>query len=116
MVYTSWYPSFLRQISVYWEPPIRDGLGGVTFSDPIQLASNWEERPVTTYGPDGTEITARSSVWVAVDVEIGGYLWLGEIEDIAGREVQDIAAQIVNFTKVWSLINKNEASRRAFLL
>lgn len=85
---TKWIDGLLKETCVYWEPPIRDGLGGYTWSYPMEMESRWQfsnmssKGPSISYLPSGSQIVAQTVVWVNYNIKLGGYLWLGSINDL----------------------------------
>lgn len=55
-----------------------DNHGGFTFSTPTILKGRWEQRIDNVISPDGEEFVSKANVWVASDVSVGDYLYLGE--------------------------------------
>ena len=125
-----WPTNLLDEISVYWEPPVRDGLGGYAWNYPIEIKSRWQYAPAVTYAPNGAEVPARASVWVNTDVKIGSYLWQGVIKEVDSifnpvpvfdnleafeDELRAIAYQVVTMHFVRSVYNKGNLLRRAYL-
>ena len=128
---TLWADRMLLDNAVYWEPPIRDGLGGYTWSYPIEIKTRWQQIPKLVYGSDGSEIMANSIVWVLHDVVSGGYLWKGQIDDIqtifepvpdfsSGDQqqykIRDLASQIVSVKIISSIVDETSTLVRAFLV
>jgi hypothetical protein len=125
-----WPTNLLDEISVYWEPPVRDGLGGYTWNYPIEIKSRWQYSPAIAYAPNGAEVPARASVWVSTDIKVGSYLWKGIIKEVSTifnpvpafdnleefeNELREIAYQVVTMNFVRSIYNKNNLLRRAYL-
>lgn len=125
-----WPTNLLDEVSVYWEPPTRDGLGGYTWKYPIEIATRWQYSPAVTYAPNGAEVPARASVWVDTDVKVGSYLWQGKIKEVQSifkpipvfdnlkefeDELRDLAYQVVTMHFVRSIYSKDNLLRRAFL-
>jgi len=82
----TWFDSLLKQTSIYWDPPIRDGLGGYSWGEPIEIYSRWENRQIETKDETGTNIVANTIVWTSEDLIIGGYLMLGKWREISSEE------------------------------
>ena len=69
----------LPQIATYWAPSAdTDRYGKPVSSAPVQLACRWEDRTSVVMGKAGEEITSKTRVFFAQDVDIDGYLMLGE--------------------------------------
>ena len=76
----------LRQTAVYWGNPQSDGTGGRTFDDPVELSVRWEQRQELFIDVGGQEVTSQAVVYVDQDVDIGGYLYLGDLDDLSSAE------------------------------
>lgn len=76
----------LKQTAVYWGTPVSDGQGGRTFADPVELAVRWEQKQELFRNAAGQESTSSAIVFVGQDVDLGGYLYLGELTDISSGE------------------------------
>lgn len=71
----------LLQTVVFWGTPSADGYGGFTYADPVELNARWEDRQELFINAQGREELSRAIVYVDADVEAGGYLYLGELDD-----------------------------------
>ena len=100
----------LKQTAVYWAPSGKDGYGGYTFADPVELSPDesngvrWEKTQKLFIDPLGEERLSQSQVYLAQDVALGGYLYLGDLDDIAssvtGPEDVSGAYKIQQFDKI----------------
>jgi len=101
---TSFLTKNLKQTAVYWGIPISDGYGGYTFADPVEIDCRWEDTNEVIRNSQGKEVVSKSKVFVGQDVDIGGYLFLGEIDDlISSVEIpseEPAAMEIIAFDKV----------------
>lgn len=79
----------LRQVAVYWGNPSSDGYGGRTFDDAVEMSVRWQDRQELFVDAQGREQTSRAVVYVATDLIIGGYLYLGELIDLSSAEEGD---------------------------
>ena len=66
---------FPQQITYWAATP--DGFGGNTFSDPQVIKGRWEDSVEETVDSAGNKIISRAIVYLATDIEVGGYLFLG---------------------------------------
>jgi hypothetical protein len=64
--------------ATYWGSPSRDGWGSVTFDAPMVLDVRWENIAERVLSYKGEEFVSRAVIWVKIDLELGGYLFLGE--------------------------------------
>ena len=79
----------LNQTAVYWGNPSSDGYGGRTFDVPAEISVRWQDRQELFVDAQGREQTSRAVVYVATDLVIGGYLYLGELADLSSAEEGD---------------------------
>ena len=97
----------LRQTAVYWGDPQSDGAGGRTFGSayPVELSIRWEERQELFVDASGQETMSQAVVYLDQDIDIGGYLDLGDLDDLSSAEESDPltvggAYEIRNFKKL----------------
>ena len=115
----SWVTKNLWQDLVYWGAPSNDGLGGITFTAPINIKGRWEDVQKKFIDSNGHEIVSSSIVYLGQDVDIGGWLFRGKILDIASAlrnspaEVSG-AKEIKDFNKTPD-INAINFERKAIL-
>ena len=79
----------LKQTAVYWGNPQSDGYGGRDFDDAVEISVRWQDRQELFIDAQGREQTSRAVVYVATDLSIGGYLYLGELADLSSAEEGD---------------------------
>lgn len=79
----------LKQTAVFWGNPQNDGAGGRTFDDPIELSVRWEQQQELFVDASGQESTSKAVVYVDQDVDIGGYLYLGDLDELSSAEESD---------------------------
>ena len=79
----------LKQTAVYWGNPASDGYGGRTFDDAVEMNVRWQDRQELFVDAQGREQTSRAVVYVATDLAIGGYLYLGTLADLSSAEEGD---------------------------
>lgn len=112
------------QTAVYWGAPEDDGYGGKDFdSVPIEIACRWERRTKVISDAKGEEFVSNTQVIVTQDLEEQGYLFLGDLDDLADLsssaeddpETIDGAYSIKKFEKIPSLASTNEFVRKAYL-
>lgn len=77
---------FCVQTAVYWGNPIKDGEGGFTFDDPVEIDVRWDEkREVITDARSGEtfgkQIISKAEILLTVDLDQQGYLYLGALDD-----------------------------------
>jgi len=80
----------LNQTAVYWASPVPDGRGGNTFTAGVEVDCRWEDKAVRFIdGQSGEEVLSRSRVFLGQDVDLGGYLFLGELDDLTSAAGED---------------------------
>lgn len=100
----------LRQTAVYWASPVNDGYGGFTFDDPVELDVRWEDVQQLFVTPQGEQKVSRAVVYVDQDMDIGGYLFLGNLGDLDSAQLplpQDGAMVILGYSKSSDVAGKN---------
>lgn len=109
----------LNQTAVYWASPIKDGYGGYTWSDPVEIDCRWVNSTRLITASNGEEIVCRAEVQVKQDLDEQGMLYLGDLDDLDSSEEADprtisVAYQIKRFDKV-PTIKGNKFFRKAYL-
>lgn len=110
------------QTAVYWGTPVKDGEGGFTFADAVEIKCHWEDvKEVLTRAGDkqGQELISKTRVYLTQDVEEQGYLYLGELDDLDSdtsdpRSI-DGAHVIVKFNKTAAIRSTSDFLRKAYL-
>lgn len=111
-----------KQTATYWSTT-PDGYGGVEFSAPVAIECRWEDKQERFVDETGRETVSRSIVYVDRDLEVGGYLALGDYSaststTTTGEEPSftppDTARPIRKFDKLPNLRN-TETLRTAWL-
>jgi len=108
----------LRQIVVYWANPVDDGYGGYTFDNPVELSARWERADEIEFGDNGEEVVIKAHCYLEQDVEEGGYIYLGTLDDIDSNDQPgDVegAIRIFSFSKIPGLNAPLQYIRKASL-
>jgi hypothetical protein len=79
----NWIGRMLNQTAVYWGTPVDDGYGGSTLADPVLIDCYWAERQEQFVSATGKTELSRAVVMLASAVEVGGWLLLGDYDDVA---------------------------------
>jgi hypothetical protein len=108
------------QVAVYWGSPVDDGMGGYTFSSPIEIPYRWEEMSQLVADNKGDAITSRACIYVTQDLDEEGMLYLGSLDDLnSDTELDpksvDGAYFIKRFEKSPALGSTTEFLRKAYL-
>ena len=115
---------FLKKISVqtavYWGAPTKDGYGGFTFTDPIEIAVRWQSSSEVITTSKGVEYVSQAEVIVNQDVDEEGYLFLGTRPDLTIAQKADPqsvtgAWKIMKFDKIPMIFKTDEFIRKVFL-
>ena len=110
----------LVQIAVYWGNPQDNRYGGFTYDAPIEVACRWEDMPQVMLDKEGEQDLSRAVVYLCIDVDTNGLLYLGRLTDIQGsggidfNNIQGIH-QIRRWRKVPALGSNTIFLRKAFL-
>jgi hypothetical protein len=111
--------TFLKQTAVYWPSPIKDGYGQLTFGTAIEIDCRWRDINELFLDRDGKEALSKSIVHVDQDVELEGYLYLGELTDLSAQELVNpilkTNAYPIRSYKKTPGINANDFVRKAWL-
>lgn len=80
----------LNQTAVYWGNPVNSGRGGRTFDEPVEISVRWEQKQeLFIDGIINQRISSRVVVYLMQDVVVGGFLYLGVLNDISSAEEAD---------------------------
>lgn len=98
----------MRQSCVYWAPAntesggiAHDNYGQVVYTDPVEKDCRWEDISEIFVNVSGMEERSRAVVMVD-DVEIGGLLMLGTLDDITDLSIPK------NNTGAWEIKQKEK--------
>ena len=81
--------NFLTQAITYWGSPQSDGRGGYTYEDPVAISGRWSDKHELYIANDATEKISNAVVLVDRDVDVGGYLALGDYTDSSSSFISD---------------------------
>jgi hypothetical protein len=123
--------SFIKKVCVqralYWPEPEPDGFGGILFGEPKEIPVRWDEKTEVVTNSKGDEVVSKAEILLTMDVDEGGWLWLGKMEDLPESvlveqlgEVLDPrkipnAYRIVRFDKVSMIKSTTEFVRKAYV-
>lgn len=101
----------LKQTAVYWPPASNqfDSFGKPVQSDPVEISCRWEDKTREDITEEGTRLVPDVRAFVGQDLEIGGVLMLGTLDDISEDYPLDNpgAYEIKTFEKIPDLRVKN---------
>lgn len=105
----------LKQDAVYWPPASRDKYGRPGVGTPVAIRCRKEDINLQFTDLRGELRVSNAMFYVSRDVELGGYLWLGELADAPSdpREHQG-AYEIKQFMTIPKL-NMRETLRQAIV-
>ena len=63
-----------------------DNFGKPNFTDPIEIKVRWEDNMVEFIAADGTQQMSTAVVYVDRDVDLGGVLMLGDLDDVTDED------------------------------
>lgn len=78
-----------KQTAVYWGTPTPDGTGGYTYDDPVEIRVRWEERQELFIDAAGREVRSSAVVRPLQDLDMNGYLYLGDLDDLSSADEGD---------------------------
>lgn len=67
----------LRQTITYWAFNGVDNSGDPSFATPTTITGRWEDRALEVISSSGERVVSRSVVYLAQDVNLGDYMFLG---------------------------------------
>jgi hypothetical protein len=108
------------QTAVYWPSPADDGYGRLTFGTAVEISVRWSDVSELIRTAKGEEYTCKAKVIVTQDLDNGGYLYLGELDDLsvakkANPQLEDNAHRIVKFNKIPMIFQTDVFTRVAYL-
>lgn len=74
---------FTVETCVYWGTPVKDGVGGWTFADPVEIDCRWDEKQELKVAANGNRWSSQAAVLVNIDLDRMGYLYHGSLADLA---------------------------------
>lgn len=92
----------LNQVCTLWVSTGTDGYNKPSFDAPVQITVRWEEKSEKIQMDDGVEVLSRARVFLAQDVALGDYLFLGTSIETDPMEVLG-AYRVKDFRKTPSL-------------
>lgn len=109
-----WLTFGLTQEATYWEKTGVDGYNEPTFAAPRRIPCRWEDRVEKIQSDEGVEVISRSRIFVAEDLQHGGYLALGDLTDFPDPRNYPGARRMLGWRKTPSL-DGTAFERRAYL-
>lgn len=79
----------MRQTCTYWTPTgDTDIYGKPIWSAPVQLPCRWENNQSQIVSKTGEEVVSKARVYLLVDINVNGYLYLGETTEADPTKVK----------------------------
>lgn len=109
------------QTAVYWGNPVKDGTGGFTYDEPVEIKCRWEDKwQLVKNETMNTELLSRAAMFVLQDVEEDAVVFLGTLNDLSSEAVEDPLSQdhvwiIKQFEKYPALHSTTEFVRKVYL-
>lgn len=85
----TWMKKACNQDAVYWASPTHDGSGGTTFSSGTEIKVRWEDRIEEFLDNNGEVQHSMGVIYLLQDVDVGGYLFLGDLDDLTSAAEED---------------------------
>jgi hypothetical protein len=79
---TEW-AEFYTDTAVRWTGQTTDAAAKETFPDAAEIACMWEDRNETFQDDSGEEIVSRARIYTDVVLEVGDWVFLGKLTDLA---------------------------------
>jgi len=110
----------LNRKAVYWGSPTKDGFGGFTWDDPVEIDCRWVDSNEQIFTGNGDQIISKAKVTVNQDLDEQGILFLGEIADLTVAQKADPKTlsstfPIKKFKKTPTINKPTRFFRKAFL-
>jgi len=80
-----------NQTAVYWAAPVKDGYGGFTYGDPVEISVRWQDKTEIIMDSKGVEMISKAEVFTIQDVAEQGILYLGDLDDLDSTQEDDPA-------------------------
>jgi len=107
------------QDAVYWGSPTADAYGGYAFADPVEVKVRWEEKNELIIDAEGKETMSMAQVLVTQDMDLGGYLYLGTLDELSSNPSNPLqeggAWEIKQFSKTPMIKATNDFVRKVYL-
>jgi len=75
---------FAVQTAVYWGTPQSDGMGGFTWSAPIEVNVRWDDKSQLVINKDGKEVQSDAEILTNAELVYNGWLVLSDLETLNG--------------------------------
>jgi len=97
--------------AVYWGVSGNDGYAE-TYNSPAEIDCRWEDRLRKVITATGEEKLSSATVYTASDLDLGGFLFLGELDDLsssaAGPRDNANSKRIIAYKKIKDVDGEDE--------
>ena len=77
------------QTAVYWDNPVSDGRGGITFDSAEEILCRWDDVTELIRSNSGKEEIVHSKIISPSVLKVQGYLYLGSLNDLDSSQYTD---------------------------
>jgi hypothetical protein len=102
-----WLFRITEETTLYWSPPVSDGLGGLVWDEPIEIKGRWQYGsnrrggPMIQYSQDSSVLSSRSVFWTLYPVVPRAYVFRGSIASLPDDfNIDEQATQIISIGSV----------------
>ena len=107
------------QTAVYWGTGPLDVYTNETFATPVEISCRWEDHTGEFINNKGEIMFSKAEVYLTQDVDVGGYLYLGDLDDLSSNPDdpmdEENAVKIQRFDKVPALGSTTKFVRKVYL-
>ncbi len=92
-----------RQTAMYWGIPSSDGRAGKQTVLPVEIPVRWQDVQEQITTSEGEEVMSRSKVFPGIDLDVGGFLHLGDeasLNEVTDYRQVDTAYEIIKWAKI----------------
>ncbi len=106
----------LTQDAVYWAPIGPDQFGDQNFAVGIAIKCRWENNLEQFLNIQGEDDVSNAQVFVAIDMKLGGALWLGNIKAADKYEpTNNLGYQLIRRYDKIPTLHGNDYERKVYL-
>jgi hypothetical protein len=101
-----------QQVCVWWKMTGTDEFGAPVFEAPVEITCRWEWKRMKVVMPRYETFTSKAKVYVERPIEVGDYLYLGSLSEIAGETDPRVIKDAVRVKKYGEISNlRGQADR-----
>lgn len=76
----------LKQQAVYWPPLGENADGTMEYGESVEIKCLWIDMQMEYINAKGDKTVSKSLILVDRDLETGGMIWLGKLQDLADQD------------------------------